>query len=225
MISHQHQCIFIHIPKCAGTSIEHALGHFKGHQGRAGQDHRSIRMLQAPMLERHTFRNLDNLKDVARRLRHKFRPAANPNNRLVVDRLQYQRYFKFAVVRNPWFRAYSWYQNAMRDPIHQRNYGIAAGMSFNLFLRQFVGKGFLRPQTYWLNNFAGDMCMDYVARFEHLHQDFDYIRQQLQLDEMPLPHKIEGQKTDPRLAFDTESIELIAQYYRDEIALFGYQFE
>ena len=25
-ISHTHRCIFIHIPKCAGTSVETALG-------------------------------------------------------------------------------------------------------------------------------------------------------------------------------------------------------
>ena len=42
MISHKHKykCIFIHIPKCAGTSIEKALGHFELYNGRGRQDHR-----------------------------------------------------------------------------------------------------------------------------------------------------------------------------------------
>ena len=39
MISHKHQCIFVHIPKCAGTSIASALGHLDNHTGRGGQDH------------------------------------------------------------------------------------------------------------------------------------------------------------------------------------------
>ena len=34
MVSHKHKCIFIHIPKCAGTSIEEALGHFDGYRGK-----------------------------------------------------------------------------------------------------------------------------------------------------------------------------------------------
>ena len=34
MISNDYRCIFIHIPKCAGTSIEDALGHLDNHPGR-----------------------------------------------------------------------------------------------------------------------------------------------------------------------------------------------
>lgn len=49
MISHKYKCIFIHIPKCVGTSIEQALGHFDEYSGRDRQDHRTIRMIENPV--------------------------------------------------------------------------------------------------------------------------------------------------------------------------------
>ena len=36
MISHKHKCIFIHIPKIAGTSIEDTL--FTSHENRSNKD-------------------------------------------------------------------------------------------------------------------------------------------------------------------------------------------
>lgn len=225
MISHKHQCIFIHIPKCAGTSIEDVLGHFDQHKGRKGQDHRSIRMIQKPAISHHTVANLDNLKDFARRIRQNYRKVANPNNALRVDAKQYQQYYKFTFVRNPWFRAYSWYQNAMRDPIHQRNYGIEPSLNFNQFIKKHIGKGFLRPQTYWLKDYKGNIAMDFVGKFENLRQDFAQVCESLSIEPIELPHKISGNNHDPRKAFDNDTIELIGEHYREEIQLFGYQFE
>lgn len=225
MISHQHQCIFIHIPKCAGTSIEEVLGHFEGHEGRRGQDHRSIRMIQAPGFNAHTFKNVENIKDFARRIRQRYRTVANPNNALTVDANQYQNYFKFTFVRNPWLRTYSWYQNAIRDPIHQKNYRIDPSLSFEQFVSQFIGTGFLRPQTYWLKNFEGNIAMDFVGKFENLQQDFAQVCEKLDMNCVQLPHKIAGSKADPRREFTTRSIDLIADFYREEIQLFDYHFE
>ena len=68
MISHKYKCIHIHIPKCAGTSIEKALGHFDGHEGRNGQDHRTIRMIEQPWLTKHSVRSISNLKEIFRRI-------------------------------------------------------------------------------------------------------------------------------------------------------------
>ena len=45
MISTRHRCIFVHIPKTAGTSVEAALGWFTEYT-RGAQDHRSIRKLR-----------------------------------------------------------------------------------------------------------------------------------------------------------------------------------
>ncbi|MDO6838798.1 sulfotransferase family 2 domain-containing protein [Paraglaciecola chathamensis] len=225
MISHQHKCIFIHIPKCAGTSVENVLGHFDGHEGRSGQDHRSIRMIQQPGLQPAVFKGQENTKDYIRRVREGFRSHANPNNGLTLTRAQYETYYKFTFVRNPWQRAHSWYKNVMRDPIHQKNYGIDPKLTFTQFMKKFAGTGFLRPQTYWLKDFKGNIPMDFIGKFETLASDFNQISAQMGLGNVELPHKIEGQKSDSSKDFTKESIEFIAHFYREEIELFNYSYE
>ena len=175
MISHEYRCIFIHIPKCAGTSIEHALGHFEGHEGRAGQDHRSIRMICQPRPSVVDIMQAENFKDFVRRIREQHRKQANPANGIMPSEKEYNSYFKFTIVRNPVERAYSWYKNALRDPIHQKNYGIDPNDSFDQFMRKFAGKGFLRPQTYWLKDYSGAIPMDFIGKFESLSKDYEFI--------------------------------------------------
>lgn len=225
MISHQHQCIFIHIPKCAGTSIEKALGHFDHHSGRDGQDHRSLRMLQQPLPLKQAWRNSDNLVEWLRRTKHQWYRHRNPANKQQVNQRQYQEYFKFSIVRNPWDRAYSWYRNAIRDDYHRRWLGIDADIPFSHFLQRFIGTGFLRPQLSWLTNFEGDLAVDYVGKFEHLQASFDVVLERLGLSSLALPHEISGDNRDYRLAFSSEDVDRVAICYAREINLFHYQFE
>lgn len=72
MISHKYKCVFIHIPKCAGTSIESALGHLDNHVGRGGQDHRTIRMIEKPLFTPRIFSSRENLYEVLRRIKHQY---------------------------------------------------------------------------------------------------------------------------------------------------------
>src|SRR6187402_3169911 len=67
MISHKHQCIFVHIPKTAGNSINRVFGV-----------------------------GWENHKDLAR-------------YHAEIPRETFERYFKFAIVRNPWDRLLSDY--------------------------------------------------------------------------------------------------------------------
>lgn len=106
MISHRHLSIFVHIQKCAGTSIERALGHFDGFEGRGGQDHRTVRQLQQPP-PLSALTTFDNVKEVARRVRYSLRTHANLNNDATVTRDQWRQHFMFAFVRNPYTRTYS----------------------------------------------------------------------------------------------------------------------
>lgn len=226
MISHNYKCIFIHIPKCAGTSIEKALGHFEGHSGRGGQDHRPIRMIEKPSFTIHTLSSIENMLEFRSRLKRRNSTTIyNPNNKIEVTKEQYKTYFKFTIVRNPWSRAFSWYKNVMRDEIHKKNYGIYSDISFNHFLKKFMGKGMLRPQTYWLQDYRGKINFDYIGRFELLQETFDVINSHLDVKHISFAHEIKGSGDDYRSHYDNDLIKMVSTFYSKEIKMFGYGFD
>jgi hypothetical protein len=223
MISHTYQCIFIHIPKCAGTSIEYALGHINNHTGRGGQDHRSLRMIEKPCPIPRAFYSKENIVEFFRRQKLQYvTKVRNPNNKNTVSRRQYISYFKFTIVRNPWDRAVSWYSNVICDTIHRKKHGITDDMSFKEFLKRFAGKGMLKSQLYWIKGFDGSIPLDYIGRFENLSNDVQEIFKRLNLKEITLPHKIKGNAENYRDYYDTEANEIIREVYKEDIEMFDY---
>lgn len=224
MISHKHKCIFIHIPKCAGTSIEAALGHLDGHTGRGGQDHRNIRRIQ-PLFSHGFLSSKDNMLEIARRLKFQhFNKVLNHRNKYTVTDIQYNSYFKFTFVRNPWARAFSWYNAVMRDEITKKQLGIIGDLVFEEALKKYAGKGLLKPQLYWIKDFSGSVPLDYIGRFENLEKDFQEICKQANLPNIELPHKLKGSSLDYREYYNEASRQIISNIYEEEIALFEYTF-
>lgn len=226
MISHKYKCIHIHIPKCAGTSIEKALGHFDGHEDRNGQDHRTIRMIEQPFLTKHSVSSLSNLKEIFRRLRHKTIIKTNPKNHEFVTKEQFLKYFKFTIVRNPYSRIYSWYSNVIQDEVLLHYYGIPKDIDFLDFLKKFLKNTYMvKQQIYWLKNFEGKINLDYIGKFEEIEKALEMISKKISDTTILFPHEKKSKKVNYKDYYKGESIDLVTKYYKDDLKFFNYKFD
>ncbi len=225
MISHEFGFIFIHIPKCAGTSVETFFGHMSGRSTRGAQDHRPIRMLQQPLPLLDALRDPENRWCLARRLHHRVRRHANPRNTRTVTAAQYRDYKKFTIIRDPWSRTYSWYRNVVRDPLHRRKYGVSPTTSFATFLDRFGGRGMLAPIDYWIKEFDGRVALDHIIYFENLHTEFREFCREIGADGGELPRRNTSEETAKlEEIYDENLHDKVARLYHDEIATYGFTF-
>ncbi|GAA5495211.1 hypothetical protein Rhal01_01386 [Rubritalea halochordaticola] len=225
MISHDYKCIFLHIPKCAGTSIESVLGHHEGYRGPNRQDHRTLRSIQQPIFSKDLFKNLENFTELGRRFKRKvISRNENPRNKLMVTKEQYRQYYKFTIVRNPWARAFSWYKAVQEDPVFRNFVNLEADVNFYEALNKCIGKDLLREQTYWITDYTGAIPLDFIAKLETLESDFPAICNDMGVEGLSLPHHLKrsGSYLD---AFDDKTKDLVYHFYKEEIRLFGYEFE
>ncbi len=217
MISHTHKCIFVHIPKTAGTSIEKKLGHFETLE-RSVQDHRSIRELEPFAL--HHLKSIPSRYDsyFLKHIRNNFRGQPSPS------RHQYDSYFKFTIVRNTWSRIFSWYRNVMRDEHHRQNRNITSDLDLKSFLMHCPDDWPLRSQLYWIQDSRGQVAMDFIGRFENLANDFKHIGETLGLPDPELPQLIAGDGTKYVDSYTPDTIDWVRNRYAEEIEFFGFEF-
>ena len=203
MINHALRCIFVHIPKTAGNSVNRALGI-------DWQDH----------------------KDLAR-----YAAELSPE--------VFARYYKFAIVRNPWERIFSDYnfqrkksrQGAAKlfvrtesgERRHFRAWLEAALAEPDHYLPATwggeVSSGIHRwsPQVDWIT-VNGRITVDAILRMENLPDDFYEVCTALGLPPIRLPHRNRRFHWPYSWYYDGDSRRLVADYYRRDIDTFGYRF-
>jgi hypothetical protein len=220
MISHKHQFIYVHIPKTAGTSIGSAFGDYQEDDSRLRQDHRLIRNIAdtVPPWQSGKYRPAELSRFIYQRF------CAVRDGVEVVSQQQYESYFKFAFVRNPWERVYSWYRNVMRDPLHQRELNVSGDLSFDNFVDSQLQQWAMRPQFNWLTDRQGNIAVDFVGRFERLGADFELVCNKIGMEPPELPAMLSTGGHTYADAYSDQARRKIAQFYRFEIEYFDYQF-
>lgn len=204
MISHDFKCIFIHIPKAAGQSVEHFF------LKKVGLDWNS----RSPLL----LRKNDEPNAGPGTLAH-MRAADYVKYHYISQEL-FEQYFKFSFVRNPWSRAVSTYKFL----------GYNVFMSFETFVFKHIPKlmknkgWFIMPQYDMLFE-NGQKLVDFIGKMEHMQVDFQKVCDQLGIVDVNLPHVNKNKRQDfkgfktliknPLLITDISLKKVKSGHYRD----------
>jgi hypothetical protein len=233
VICHPYRCVFVHVPKTGGISVEHVFLRLVG----LTWDTREPLLLRA---------NDDPAKGPPRLAHLKSTEYVSCG---YLSQEQFETYFKFSFVRNPWDRMVSEYKYR----------GHPMRMSFKTWLLGHLPPpGFtdhychLVPQHEFIYDGEGRLLVDFVGRFESLQADFDAVCERLGIPRAFLPHENRSLETAPRIRslkglkrrvrrwlwtlrpknvyphytdyYDEESRAHVARLYRKDIELFGYDF-
>jgi hypothetical protein len=201
VISLSHRFIFIHVPKTAGTALADALAPFARPEPRTLL-RRALRRLPVTQSPEHAyFRQHDTAADI--------RATLTPS--------VFDSFFSFAVVRDPFDHAVSYYEfmkeyRGRRHAQRARDMSFVEHLKYRLSPRPFYDKPFLRlpNQSFYLCDRDGRVLVDVVLHYERLAEGLGAVSARLGLGPLRLRAARRSVHRDGRP---------VADYYRDETAI------
>jgi hypothetical protein len=216
MVINDLKCVFVHIPKTAGSSIEQVLYPRLSHGG-AVISEISDTNLFAGWNKEHKFW-----------MHHATMQQINDLYEKDVS-----EYFKFAFVRNPYERAISdwkflrgksnkrWRSKTFLKYLNREGY-------FERILSNSNDESTRIDHTYPQYNFIyddnGKCLVDFIGKFENLQQDFDTICDKIGIPRQQLPHENKTKHKHYTEYYDDETRSIVAEKYAKDIEYFGYEF-
>jgi Sulfotransferase family len=157
--------------------------------------------------------------------------------RMMFSKEEFDSFFKFTFVRNPWDRVISAYYylkdggRIMNDRRMSERF-IQPHATFRDFVLNFVteaniaGAIHFRPQYEFIcMSEARPPEVDFIGRFEQLADDFEMVRTRLGLAHgLASSNRGRSRPASYRDSYDGEMIDRVARVYRRDIELFGYDF-
>jgi len=154
--------------------------------------------------------------------------------RVIYGRRTFEKYYKFAFVRNPWDRTYSAYRYLKAGGWNEEDKlwdeaNLAQFQDFNSFVKYWLTPQNIRkhihfmPQYHFICDSNKRLLLDYLAYFETINEDFEKICSKLDIDTKLGRHNA-NPDNDYRAAYDDESRDIVTNVYSDDIEMFGYDF-
>lgn len=230
MICRPFKCIFVHIPKAAGRSVEMYFIKRLNMDRNNEDDRRSLLLVD----------NDDPAKGTKKLSHLSAQEYVKCGH---ISSQEFDEFYKFSFVRNPWSRLVSEYR--YRNYIHHKNFK-------DFVMNKLPAAGWddkyrhVMSQTDMLYSESGELLVNFVGKFEYLQRDFDRLCQHWGFEDTSLSHVNSSDKKSRELRrktrnflyrnkeselkkyvdfYDDETREYVAALYRNDISNFKYQFE
>jgi chondroitin 4-sulfotransferase 11 len=199
VISHKHKFIFVHIPKCAGTSIENLFTPDVNW------------WLRKTNLGSEQHLTIGEMKRINKYNEH------------------LSTYFKFSVIRNPWSRflsAYKFAKNGFRKTrCSFKEFCLNTQKNCPQKGPHKPYYRYIKTQQFdYLCDGSGEIVVDFICKLENLQEDFNIICDKIGIPRKQLPHTNKSKHKHYTEYYDEETRQIVAEKYKKDIEYFGYEF-
>lgn len=157
-------------------------------------------------------------------------PPAPFNDHIRVQKLidiigltEFERYFSFTIVRNPWDRLLSQYKYTISNRRHG-NHSVVKNLSgFSDFIEWHYNANQVNLQSEYVYDRDGKCRLDFIGRFENIEEDFNIACEKIGI-QSKLSKLNVSKGADYHEYYTNRTRDLVADIYRRDIYNFGYSF-
>jgi chondroitin 4-sulfotransferase 11 len=150
---------------------------------------------------------------------------------------EWDEYFKFAFVRNPWDRLVSWYTMVTSFPRAGNelwHYVHANSSTFEEFIynctdeveiKEGVHYSFAYNQLDYVTDEQGNLLVDFIGRLENFDKDVQEVFRRIGYELETVPHKNRSGHRHYSTFYTPETELIVRERFERDIQYFGYEFE
>ena len=214
MISYKNKCIFIHIPKTGGTSLESLIW--------KKNEKVESNLWMGFIDEYHNKFQTGGLQHL----------LSSQVKKEVGEEI-FNSYFKFTIIRNPYDKAVSQFEYLKKRKDLRDYLGFKVGDSFNKYLELIQKKKHVQwePQSNFIFDDENNCIVDFMGRFESFNDDTKKILKQLGLEKKffglidnNIPHLNKSSRREYKFYFEPQSKKTFESIYKRDLDLLNYNF-
>jgi hypothetical protein len=197
MIFKKINSIFVHIPRTGGTSISTALRKYSDQE---------VKVLPEGLM---------------------IVPGGKHKNSTELAKTidNFDKYFKFCFVRNPWDRFvsfYTWYRTSNDfKKLNEVRHKMYRNMNFEEFIIHITKRAKL--QSDFILDKKDNIIVDFIGRYEDLNDDFSKLCSMLNIEEK-LPVMNSSKHKNYKKYYNKKTKDMVYKAVKKDIELFGYKF-
>jgi len=206
IISHAHRYIFFAVPKTATHSVREVLRASKDQDDWEQQVLFGEQSIPIPEIAQ---------------IKHGHVSARQIQAAL--NQHQWQTYYKFGFVRNPFDRFVSICAFLNRENPNFNDNSLA-WMKMATRRPAFRQRILVRPQFEQLTNENNEIAMNFLGRYECLQSSLDTILDKLKLEPIQLKVRNQSEHAAYQSYYDDELRDWVSEFYKEDLERFGYEF-